>query len=57
MLGNRSSEATQRIDLVLTGPWIAQEAHRTGSTPFQTAQPPFWASDHFGVAAELELRR
>jgi endonuclease/exonuclease/phosphatase family metal-dependent hydrolase len=58
LLDNRQSTATQRIDLVLTrGPWSAQDAHRTGWVPFRMTRSPFWASDHFGVAAELELGR
>ena len=58
LLDNRTSTASQRIDLVLTTrPWVAEEARRTGTTPFRTTRPPFWGSDHFGVAAELELRR
>jgi endonuclease/exonuclease/phosphatase family metal-dependent hydrolase len=58
LLDNRTSTASERIDLVLTTPpWTAEEARRTGATPFRTTRPPFWASDHFGVVAELELSR
>jgi endonuclease/exonuclease/phosphatase family metal-dependent hydrolase len=58
LLDNRTSTAAQRIDLVLTtGPWSVEKADRTGSVPFRTSRPPFWATDHFGAAVELELGR
>ena len=28
---------------------------RTGDQPFRAAPPPLWASDHFGVTAEIVI--
>lgn len=56
-LTNPTSEANERIDLVLTkGKWAAKSASLTGSTPFRplTSPQPIWASDHFGVAATVK---
>jgi endonuclease/exonuclease/phosphatase family metal-dependent hydrolase len=45
-----------RIDYVFTrGPWRVEGALRTGILPFQLSAP-YWASDHFGVYAALELK-
>jgi endonuclease/exonuclease/phosphatase family metal-dependent hydrolase len=58
LLDNARSAASQRIDLVLSSPgWSAEDVARTGTQPFRTSRPPFWASDHFGVSAELEFGR
>jgi endonuclease/exonuclease/phosphatase family metal-dependent hydrolase len=56
LLDNLASQESERIDLVLsTGPVSVVDAVRTGAQPFRTSRPPFWASDHFGVAATLRL--
>lgn len=50
--------ATKRIDLILTSEaWPADRASLVGNTPFRSAPPPLWASDHFGVVLRLELQR
>lgn len=43
-----------RIDLVLTGSGLTvTRVAVTGDQPFRTAPPPLWASDHFGVTAQV----
>ncbi len=43
-----------RIDLVLTSEdWSVAGVMRTGDRPFRDGPPPLWASDHFGVTAEI----
>ncbi|HEY0125797.1 MAG TPA: endonuclease/exonuclease/phosphatase family protein [Blastococcus sp.] len=45
-----------RIDLVLTSEdWSVPEVARTGDLPFREAPAPLWASDHYGVVAEIDL--
>ena len=49
------SQLRSRIDLVLSRSGArAVSATVVGAAPFQAA-PPFWASDHAGVVAVLEL--
>jgi hypothetical protein len=58
LLDNAASQLTERIDLVLhRGPITAEWAHQTGDQPIGVAGgvPPYWASDHAGVAAGLRL--
>ncbi len=55
-LTNPTSQLGSRIDLVLVrGPVRVGSAVVVGDTPFQAA-PPFWASDHAGVVASVQLR-
>ena len=57
LLDNRTSTATSRIDVVLSkGALTATSAAATGNAPFRQSPAPLWASDHFGVVAQLELR-
>jgi hypothetical protein len=54
-LTNPASEASSRIDLVLTHAAVrALDATIVGNEPFE-ASPPLWASDHAGVVATLRL--
>ncbi|WP_143447709.1 endonuclease/exonuclease/phosphatase family protein [Kineosporia sp. R_H_3] len=54
-LTNPVSQLRSRIDLVLARSGArAVSAKVVGATPFQAA-PPFWASDHAGVVAVIEL--
>jgi endonuclease/exonuclease/phosphatase family metal-dependent hydrolase len=56
LLDNRTSTATSRIDVVLSkGALTATSATATGNAPFRQSPAPLWASDHFGVVAQLEL--
>lgn len=56
LLNNAQSLASVRIDLVLSrGNWSVEGVRRTGTERLRTGMPPFWASDHFGVTARLEL--
>jgi endonuclease/exonuclease/phosphatase family metal-dependent hydrolase len=58
LLDNRTSTATSRIDVVLSkGALTATSATATGNAPFRQSPAPLWASDHFGVVAQLELRK
>jgi endonuclease/exonuclease/phosphatase family metal-dependent hydrolase len=54
-LTNPTSQATTRIDLVLSGygTWPLW-AKLVGVSPFE-ATPPLWASDHAGVVARIRL--
>jgi endonuclease/exonuclease/phosphatase family metal-dependent hydrolase len=56
-LKNAASQAGERIDLVLTrGPFRMKSARVLGTDPVVDRTPGgLWASDHFGVFAELEL--
>lgn len=54
-LTNPDSAFTSRIDLVLTHGAVRPLSSKVvGNTPFQAA-PPFWASDHAGVVAQVRL--
>ncbi len=54
-LTNSASEASVRIDLVLTrGAARAMEAHLVGNSPFQ-AVAPRWPSDHAGIVATVRI--
>jgi endonuclease/exonuclease/phosphatase family metal-dependent hydrolase len=56
LLDNATTHLHERIDLVLMGKGVkARSASLRGDTPFQTTAPPFWASDHAGVSAELTV--
>jgi endonuclease/exonuclease/phosphatase family metal-dependent hydrolase len=56
-LTNTGSQLRTRIDLVLTrGPVRPKSAAVVGTTRISTSTPPFWPSDHAGVAAKLRLR-
>jgi endonuclease/exonuclease/phosphatase family metal-dependent hydrolase len=56
LLDNSTSTATTRIDVVLSkGALTATSATVTGNAPFRRSPAPLWASDHFGVVAQLEL--
>jgi len=56
LLDNRTSTATSRIDVVLSkGALTATSAALPGNSPFRQSPAPLWASDHFGVVAQLEL--
>ncbi len=58
LLDNKTSTATSRIDVVLSkGALTATSATATGNAPFRQSPPPLWASDHFGVAAQLEFQK
>jgi endonuclease/exonuclease/phosphatase family metal-dependent hydrolase len=58
LLGNQTSTATSRIDVVLSkGALTATSATLTGNAPFRQSPAPLWASDHFGAVAQLELRK
>jgi endonuclease/exonuclease/phosphatase family metal-dependent hydrolase len=58
LLDNTVSQLTERIDLILyRGPVTAEWARQTGAAPIgvEGGQPPYWASDHAGVAAGLRI--
>jgi endonuclease/exonuclease/phosphatase family metal-dependent hydrolase len=56
LLDNRTSTAASRIDVVLSkGALAARSATLTGNAPFRQSPAPLWASDHFGVVAQLEF--
>jgi endonuclease/exonuclease/phosphatase family metal-dependent hydrolase len=58
LLDDPASQLTERIDLVLyRGPITTAWARRTGDAPVgvEGGEPPYWASDHAGVAAGLRL--
>ncbi|MEX2152060.1 MAG: endonuclease/exonuclease/phosphatase family protein [Gemmatimonadaceae bacterium] len=56
LLGNERSEATERIDYVLTlGPFESVDVRLIGSEPASVQRNVFWPSDHFGVLARLKL--
>jgi endonuclease/exonuclease/phosphatase family metal-dependent hydrolase len=58
LLDNSTSTATTRIDVVLSkGALTATSATATGNVPFRRSPAPLWASDHFGVVAQLELAK
>ena len=55
---NTLKAPTERIDLVLTkgSSLDADLALRTGWLPFRLSPAPLWASDHFGVYADVAVR-
>jgi endonuclease/exonuclease/phosphatase family metal-dependent hydrolase len=57
LLDNPTSTATSRIDVVLSKGALATSATATGNAPFRQSPAPLWASDHFGVVAQLELAK
>jgi endonuclease/exonuclease/phosphatase family metal-dependent hydrolase len=53
-LTNPTSQLSRRIDLILVRGARPVSARVVGAVPF-AATPPFWASDHAGVVAALQL--
>lgn len=53
-----AGRARARLDLVLTsGDLVVTRAARTGDRPFRAGPPPLWASDHYGVTAQVVIPR
>ncbi|HVP01386.1 MAG TPA: endonuclease/exonuclease/phosphatase family protein [Solirubrobacteraceae bacterium] len=57
LLSNFPPTANERIDLILTkgSGWDVNLAVRTGVIPFRLSPAPIWASDHWGVFADLDV--